>query len=640
MKKPDFSRIKSVFNANKVKSMFRGKKFKPEKKYRLKFIQYVGDTPILPIKWKILTVFVVMILLSIFSTNLITVMLSQRETIKKSNIVLVDKLVELYNVCNTQKEVEKYSRDTDACLAAIAEGAMTGFEDGELNSVAFGMDMNGSILFFASPNKELRWSNFLDKEKLAEINKPLDERNSFLDMMRKALEEKGADIIEIEDKISEERKKQAKKPIQGAFNFVSQDGSYNGVYKYHDDWRMYIVRANKTSDAKKELYRVVIIIVALTICITTFFVYMGTKIFDGLLKNIDRFSNQMYEMQQNQVLVPLDIEGAPNDDITYLAANFNRLSFTINNLLHIFQKFVPENVVRKAHQQQEIKLEGRQRELTILFSDIKSFTFRTEVLGNDIIGLLNVHYDSVIKKVSEHKGIIGSIIGDAILAIYGIEEGTLDNKSFGAIKSAWEITAVTADLRRKMSLRRQQMEAKKPLTEMEEKVYQAVMLDVGVGIDGGNVFYGNIGSSERMANTVIGDNVNSASRLEGLTRIYKVPVIVSEYIRDDAMQDPEAKIRYEFFELDTVQVKGKTEGVKIYIPLDKDCPASEWNYENLKPKFDIFEKGLITYYEGDWKTARAEFKKSGLPCTEVFLERMGLKSAPDGWSGIWTMTSK
>ncbi|MCI5830414.1 MAG: adenylate/guanylate cyclase domain-containing protein [Treponema sp.] len=640
LKKPDFSRIKSVFNANKVKSMFRGKKFKPEKKYRLKFIQYVGDTPILPIKWKILTVFVVMILLSIFSTNLITVMLSQRETIKKSNIVLVDKLVELYNVCNTQKEVEKYSRDTDACLAAIAEGAMTGFEDGELNSVAFGMDMNGSILFFASPNKELRWSNFLDKEKLAEINKPLDERNSFLDMMRKALEEKGADIIEIEDKISEERKKQAKKPIQGAFNFVSQDGSYNGVYKYHDDWRMYIVRANKTSDAKKELYRVVIIIVALTICITTFFVYMGTKIFDGLLKNIDRFSNQMYEMQQNQVLVPLDIEGAPNDDITYLAANFNRLSFTINNLLHIFQKFVPENVVRKAHQQQEIKLEGRQRELTILFSDIKSFTFRTEVLGNDIIGLLNVHYDSVIKKVSEHKGIIGSIIGDAILASYGIEEGTLDNKSFGAIKSAWEITAVTADLRRKMSLRRQQMEAKKPLTEMEEKVYQAVMLDVGVGIDGGNVFYGNIGSSERMANTVIGDNVNSASRLEGLTRIYKVPVIVSEYIRDDAMQDPEAKIRYEFFELDTVQVKGKTEGVKIYIPLDKDCPASEWNYENLKPKFDIFEKGLITYYEGDWKTARAEFKKSGLPCTEVFLERMGLKSAPDGWSGIWTMTSK
>ena len=618
------------------------KKFhkKSRNRYHFKFFQYIGDTPIVPIKWKILTVFIIMILLSTFSTNLIAVLLSQRETIKKSNIVLVDKLVELYNICNTQKEIEKYSKKTDECLAAIAESAMTGFEDGENNSVAFGIDMNGVVAFFSSPNEELRWSEFTDKKALSEINKPLDERNAFLDTMRKTLEEKGCSSREIDEKIDNERKASEKTPIQGAVKFKSPDGDYNGVYKYHEGWRMYIVRANKVDDARKEMYRIIVIIAAIIVCITSFFVYMGTKIFDGLLNNIDRFSNQMYDMQQNQVLVPLDIEGAPNDDITYLAANFNRLSSTINNLLQIFQKFVPENVVRKAHQQQEIKLEGRQRELTILFSDIKSFTFRTEVLGNDIIGLLNVHYDSVIKKVSKNNGIIGSIIGDAILASYGIEEGTLDNKSFGAIKSAWEITSVTADLRRKMTLRRQMMEEKKPLTEKEEKVYQAVMLDVGVGIDGGNVFYGNIGSSERMANTVIGDNVNSASRLEGLTRIYKVPVIVSEYIRDDAMKDPEAKIRYEFFELDTVQVKGKTEGVKIYIPLDKDCPASDWNFETMKPKFEIFETGLKAYYEGDWKTARAEFKKSQLGCADVFLERMGLKSAPAGWSGTWTMTTK
>ncbi|MBQ0040242.1 MAG: adenylate/guanylate cyclase domain-containing protein [Treponema sp.] len=617
------------------------KKKKSDKKIQFKFFQYVGDTPIIPIKWKILTVFIIMILLSTFSTNLITVMLSQRETIKKSNIVLVDKLVELYNVCNTQKEVEKYSKDTESCLAAIAESALNGFEDGETNSVALGFDMNGTILFFSSPNNEMRWHAFTDQKALAQINKPLDERLSFLDTMRKSLEENGKTSFEIEEELIKERKSfEEKSPIQGAFEFDSPDGEYKGVYKYHDDWRMYVVRANRVYDSNKEMYRVIIIITLLIVCITGFFVYMGTKILDGLLSNIDRFSNQMYDMQQNQVLVPLDIEGAPNDDITYLAANFNRLSSTINNLLHIFQKFVPENVVRKAHQQQEIKLEGRQRELTILFSDIKSFTFRTEVLGNDIIGLLNVHYDSVIKKVSEHNGIIGSIIGDAILASYGIEEGTLDNKSFGAIKSAWEITSVTAELRRKMALRRQIMEQKKPLTEMEDKVYQAVMLEVGVGIDGGNVFYGNIGSSERMANTVIGDNVNSASRLEGLTRIYKVPVIVSEYIRDDAMKDPEAKIRYEFFELDTVQVKGKTEGVKIFMPLDKDCPASEWNYDQLKPRFEIYERGLKAYYEGDWKTARSEFKKSDLPCADVFLERMGLKSAPAGWSGIWTMTTK
>ena len=79
--------------------------------------------------------------------------------------------------------------------------------------------------------------------------------------------------------------------------------------------------------------------------------------------------------------------------------------------------------------------------------------------------------------------------------------------------------------------RRAEIEQTRNLTEAEERVFKAVLLDVGVGIDGGTVFYGNIGSDEHMTNTVIGDNVNSASRLEGLTRVYHLPVIVSDFIR-------------------------------------------------------------------------------------------------------------
>ena len=138
-----------------------------------------------------------------------------------------------------------------------------------------------------------------------------------------------------------------------------------------------------------------------------------------------------------------------------------------------------------------------------------------------------------------------------------------------------------------------------------------------------------------MTNTVIGDNVNSASRLEGLTRIYKLPVIVSGYIKEEIERAGVTK--YKFFEIDTVQVKGKTEGKKIYFPLD--CESNE-NPENIEEKFAVYESALKSYYEGDWGSARKEFKKCGIEAAEVFLERIGNENAPKNWSGIWTMQTK
>ena len=301
-------------------------------------------------------------------------------------------------------------------------------------------------------------------------------------------------------------------------------------------------------------------------------------------------------------------------------------------MLTTFQKFVSKDVVNKAYSNHAISLEGNQRELTILFSDIKSFTYRTETLGNEIIDVLNVHYNKVIHSVHQTDGVIGSIIGDAILAIFGAEV-TGAVKSLKSIEAAWEITNVTAELREKMKERRALIEKKRKLTKAEDRVYQAALLDIGVGIDGGTVFYGNIGSDEHMANTVIGDNVNSASRLEGLTRVYHLPVIVSDYIKEEAET---VSKRYKFYEIDTVQVKGKTEGKKIYFPIDTFVQGAV----ALSQKFDIFEEGLSAYYKGDWSKARKMFKRSELEVSEVFLERMGRKSAPAKWSGIWTMTTK
>jgi len=217
------------------------------------------------------------------------------------------------------------------------------------------------------------------------------------------------------------------------------------------------------------------------------------------------------------------------------------------------------------------------------------------------------------------------------LAVYGATSSKI-NKSVAAVKTAWVVTRETASLRQKLIERRKKIESRRPLTEAEERVYKAVLLDVGVGIDGGKVFYGNIGSFEHMTNTVIGDNVNSASRLEGLTRQYTLPVIVSEYVKQEVEGNTKA---YRFIEIDTVMVKGKTEGKKIFLPLEIQSTD-----EDILEKYNIFEEALTFYYEGDWNAARRKFKQCELDVATIFLKRMSVKQAPENWSGIWQMTTK
>ncbi len=555
----------------------------------------VGKTRIVPLGLKILIIFITIILLSNFATNFLSVQLSKRQIINLTNTIMVEQLKELYSNSSNQYQIYNYSDDKEGSVEALQKVAKSGFSN--KNSVAIGVMPDGSIQFSASNNRHAKWEIFTDKDTLKQLN---DDLNN--------------DIKE------------------GSVSFQNHDGEYFGVYKYQEEWGYFLIRAEKRSDLDANTKNVYLYATIIIIVLTIIFVLIGWLILRHEFAPVKKITEDLYEMQQHKQLELIDLSDARNDDITYLAASFNSLSSSVNNLLGTFQKFVPKDVVAKAYTDQGIGLEGSQRELAMLFSDIKSFTYRTETLGNDIIDVLNVHYNRVIHNVHENAGVVGSIIGDAILAVYGTLESR-HSKSYNAILAAWDITHATASLRQTMKLRREEIEKKRKLTESEEKIFIAVSLDVGVGIDGGNVFYGNIGSNEHMANTVIGDNVNSASRLEGLTRVYHLPVIVSAYIKDEVLQET---ARYKFFEIDTVQVKGKTLGKKIYFPFD----TNEMDKE-LLPKYETFEIGLQAYYDGDWKTARKQFKNADLPeLTEVFFERMGNRGAPEGWNGIWAMTTK
>lgn len=566
-----------------------------------KLFSKVGKTRIVPIGYKILLIFICLILLSNFATNYISLQLTQRQLINLNNTIMVEQLKELFNNATNQFQIFLYSNNKDEYLESMEKVAKMGFSNP--NSVAFSLKIDGNVEFVATNNDETMWTRFSDLEALVEMNNKLA------------------------DGISE-----------GSVNFKGLDGDYLGVYKYHDEWESYIIRGEKRSDVSENNLKIFIYTSLLIVGLTLIFIVIGYIVLEKEFSTLKSFTNDLIRMQKNKQLELIDLSKASNDDVTYMAASFNSLSTQVNNLLGTFQKFVSKDIVAKAYAGYSVGLEGSQEELTMLFSDVKSFTYRTETLGNDIIEVLNVHYNRVIRNVHENNGIVGSIIGDAILAVYGTLESKM-SKSYNAICSAWDITYATANLREAMLKRKQEIEKTRPLTESEERVFKAVAVDVGVGIDGGNVFYGTIGRNDisdprqsHMANTVIGDTVNSASRLEGLTRIYHLPVIVSEYVKDEILKE---STRFKFFEIDTVQVKGKTEGKKIYFPFDINKTD-----DSLLVKFAIFEEGLQSYYAGDWKNARKLFKETDLDVTQVFLERMGLKNAPENWSGIWTMTTK
>ena len=568
---------------------------------KFKFFSRVGKTRIIPIGLKMLLIFLSLILLSNFITNFISLQLTQRQIINLNNTIMVSQLKELYTTASNQYQIYSYSGNKNESIDAMFKVAKTGFENP--NSIAFGVTEDGEIQFFANANEVAIAPVLKETETLAKLN---SDRN---------------DGIE-----------------EGSILFNSPYGEYFGVYKYQDDWGYYIIRAELRSDLEESNYRVFGIISALIIILTFIFISAGYITIRREFRTLRSITDELLQMQQKKKLELIDISKAPNDDVTYMAASFNSLSMQVNNLLDTFQKFVSKDIVAKAYAGRDVGLEGSQRELAMLFSDVKSFTYRTETLGNDIIEVLNVHYNRVIHSVHENFGIVGSIIGDAILAIYG----TLDSKkskAYNAVISAWNITRTTAELRQEMLARRAEIEKKRKLTESEERVFQAVMVDVGVGIDGGKVFYGTIGRNDfndprqaHMTNTVIGDTVNSASRLEGLTRIYHIPVVVSESIKNEVSAET---ARYRFIEIDTVQVKGKTQVKKIYFPFD----TNEME-ESLLIEYQKFEEGLQSYYSGDWKTARKIFKGLELELAQVFLERMGSKAAPEGWSGIWAMTTK
>ena len=289
-------------------------------------------------------------------------------------------------------------------------------------------------------------------------------------------------------------------------------------------------------------------------------------------------------------------------------------------LAHLFGQYVPPELVEEMSlKMEEINLDGEMREMSVLFSDVRGFTTISESLEpKELTDYINAFLTPITKVIHDNRGTIDKYMGDAVMAFWG---APLEDEQH----ALHALNAAIGIVERMKSLRE----------EFSEKHWPEIY--VGVGVNTGHMNVGNKGSEFRVDYTILGDAVNLGSRLEGLTKIYGVDIITSEFTRH-------AVPEYEYRELDKVRVKGKDRPVSIYEPLGLLENISKDERKLLKQ----FHIGIKQFRAQNWDAAEREiFALSQLEpdrkIYKIYLDRiMFYREQPPGedWDGSFTHTSK
>jgi adenylate cyclase len=283
----------------------------------------------------------------------------------------------------------------------------------------------------------------------------------------------------------------------------------------------------------------------------------------------------------------------------------------------IFQKYVPTEVIDTVFENPESMLIGDNRILSVLFSDIRGFTAISERMRPDeLVAALNDYFSRMVDVIITRRGIVDKYIGDAIMAFFGAPKKHEDD--------AYQ--SVLAGLDMLDALDRFN-------TEQGKK--NRPPFRIGVGINYGVATVGNIGSDKKMDYTVIGDMVNLASRLEGLTKVYHEPVIIAESLHRSVEKALPCRM------LDRVAVKGKTRGVRIY------CVRRELSAQE-EEGWGLHDLGLGLYYGREFEKALSCFLQvekflPGDATSARFAARcraFGRKPPGPDWEGIETIKEK
>lgn len=297
-----------------------------------------------------------------------------------------------------------------------------------------------------------------------------------------------------------------------------------------------------------------------------------------------------------------------------------------HNVKKAFGRFVPESIIDelvKGAEQSEKMGVGEKRNVAIMFCDIRSFTNISEHNKPEtIVAFLNRYFTKMCTIIKKHGGTVDKFIGDAIMAAFGMPVSFEDNCA-RAVAAAYEMREAL------------------PEVDLDDLIMpDGMTFSFGIGIHYGEVIMGTFGSSDKTDYSVIGDNVNLASRMEGLTKTYGSMILVSGAVRDDIMRNVQNNDKFVFRYLDDVKVKGKENIVQIFA-VDKNLEEFPATYR------DYYTKGFEQYKIGAWELAVDYFQKALDEVPDDKAARLMLdrslefrENPPENWDGAVTFHTK
>ena len=341
---------------------------------------------------------------------------------------------------------------------------------------------------------------------------------------------------------------------------------------------------------------------------------------------------QLYSRTNTLIDVAFPLLSSFGVFLTLVFTNYFREEAQRQQIRNAFSQYLsPDLVEQLAKNPDKLVLGGETRDMTILFSDVRGFTAISELYRDDpqgLTALMNRFLTPLSNAIIDHNGTIDKYMGDSIMAFWN---APLDNKqhAIGACEAA-------LDMLKRMDKVNGEREA-----EAEQTDQTFIPIKVGIGINTGECVVGNLGSELRFDYSVLGDSVNLASRLEGQSKAYGLPIIIgsrtASYVED----------AFAMLELDFIRVKGKSEPDVIYTILGHQDLIGDADYQQLR---DQVQTMLKAYRLGDWgkalralQTCRSSEGAFGL---ETFYRLYGtriaafLEAPPPNWDGVFTLESK